>query len=148
MSGCKDVCDIRASLLDCLDDILEVRDCIGAKLADCYIITRTWSGERPGDGTFTDVTEQILPTPNIKNLSHDVRVTEAGAYKSGDLILQSISKHMYPDEAKLLTTTKSKKVQKFIKVGKHYYTTIGIVEHLVTWDIQIRKVSQDETERS
>jgi hypothetical protein len=140
-------CNIRESLLRCTDKILETRENIGAQLADAYIITRTWSGERPGDGSFSDVESKIYPTPEIKDYSHDVRVQEAGAYKSGDLVLVGISRNQYPEEEPLRTDTTERNVEKFIKVGTHYYRTIHIKEKLVTWDLHIRKVAQDETER-
>lgn len=141
--GCS---DIKAGLLDCLDDILSIRDCIGANLAECKIVTRTWSGQRVGDGSFEDAEEELKPTPQIKDYSHDLRLQQAGTYKQGDLILRGISKNAYPEETILRTDTGNKQVEKFIKVGANYYRTIQIKENLVTWDIQVRKVAQDETQ--
>lgn len=137
---------IRASLTDCIDCILGVRDDIGAALADISIITRTWTGERVGDGTFTDVVTALKPTPQIKDFSHDVRVSEAGAVKQGDLILVGVSRHAFPTEASLRTDVVSAVQEKMIKVGRHFYRTIHVKEKLVTWDIHIRKINQDETE--
>lgn len=138
---------IRESLTHCIDDILGVRDCIGAALADVSIITRSWTGQRVGDGSFTDVVEPLRPTPQIKDYGHDVRVTEAGAVKQGDLLLIGISRNKYPTEASLRTDVKSVREEKMIQVGKHFYRTIHVKEKLVTWDVQIRKINQDETEK-
>lgn len=141
--GCSDIKD---SLLDCLDDILSVRECIGANLADVKIITRTWSGARPGDGQFDDVEIPLTPAPQIRDYSHDIRLQQGGSYKQGDLLLRAISKNAFPTEIELRTDTGIKNVQKFIKVGENYYITINVKENLVTWDIQVRKVIQDETQ--
>lgn len=138
--------DIRKGLLDCVDKILEIRESIGAQLADVSIITRTWSGERIGDGSFTDVEVPMYPIPQIKDFSHNIRVSEAGAVKQGDLILVGISQNSYPDESMLRTDTGSNTVEKMIKVGNHFYRTVYVKQKLVTWDVQVRKVNQDETE--
>jgi len=138
-------CDIKAGLLDCIDSVLSVRECIGAQLADVSIITRTWTGSRVGEGTYTETVNEVHPAPEIKDYSHDIRVTSAGAVKQGDLLLKGISKNQF-DEATLKTTTSAKNIEKLIKVGNHYYRTIYIKENLVTWDIQVRKVLKDENE--
>lgn len=140
-------CNLRESLLKCSDSILGIREKMGAQLADVFLVTRTWSGERVGDGSFTDRVEKVSPTPQIVDLSHDVRVTEAGSVKAGDLILRGISRNKYPDEIKLRTDTGDKRIEKLYHIGEHFYRTINIKENLITWDIQVRKVRQDETER-
>lgn len=140
--------NFRESFTDCVDKILGIREEMGAQLADVFFVTRTWSGERTGDGDFSDTIEQMSPLPEIVDYSHDVRLQQAGTYKQGDLILRSVSRNQYPDEDKLRTDTLERNVEKFLKVGDHFYRTIHIKEKLVTWDIHVRKVAQDETERS
>jgi len=137
--------NLRASLSDCIDKILGVREQIGAQLADVDIVVRTWSGQRQGDGTYTDVVTRLSPAPQIVDYSHNIRVTEAGAVKSGDLILRGISPNY--SESDLKTITSAKNTEKFYRLGKNYYTCIHVRERLVTWDVHIRKVSEDETER-
>jgi len=137
---------VRDCIGDSLDCILGIRDDIGANLADVYLVQRTWEGKRVGDGDFKDVVIALKPTPQIVDFSHDVRVQEAGAYKSGDLILKSINRKTFTEE-QLRTDTGEESIEKFIKVGDHFYRTIHVKRKLVTWDIHIRKVSQDETER-
>lgn len=136
---------LRESLKHCIDAALGVRDCIGAKIHDVYLIRRTWSGDRVGDGTFVDVQQQMLPTPGIKDYSHDVRVTEVGAVKAGDIILVGISFNKY-EELDLRTDTEQRNVEKLYKVGKHFYRVVHIKENLVTWDVHLRKIRFDETE--
>lgn len=139
--------NFRESFTSCSDPILSIREKMGAQLADVFLITRTWNGERVGDGQFTDAEIRIAPTPEIVDFSHDVRVTEAGAVKAGDLILKGVSRNKFPDELTLRTDTDDKRVEKLYTVGKHFYTVVNIRERLITWDIHIRKIRQDETER-
>ena len=140
-------CNLRDALKDCSDAILDIRGDVGAQLADVWLITRTWSGERVGDGTFSDSIQKMSPVPEIVDYSHDLRLQENGTYKSGDLILKGVSLKNY-QERDLRTDTGNRKVEKFIKVGDHYYRTIHIKEKFITWDVHVRKVAQDETERS
>ena len=140
--------DFRKSFGKCVDKILGIRDQIGVQLADVSIITRTWSGDRQGDGTFADVELKILPSPQIVDFSHDLRVMEGGAVKAGDLILKSISRNKFPDEEVLRTDTNARNIAKYYKVGNHFYHLVNIRERLVTWDVHIRKTRQDLTERS
>ena len=137
--------NLRENLKDCIGKILGIREQIGAQLADVYIVDRTWSGSRQGDGNYSDNSVKISPTPQIVDYSHNIRISEAGAIKSGDLILKGISPN-YTEE-QLKTQTDSKNTERFYKLGTIYYTCIHIKENLVTWDIHIRKVSEDETER-
>lgn len=139
--------NLRDQLKGCVDKILGIREDIGAQLADVYLIERSWSGERPGDGQYVDASVLLSPTPEIVDYSHDIRVSEAGAYKTGDIILKGISMNKW-SESQLLTITEQKNVERFYKVGSHYYTVIHIKENFVTWDIHLRKVTQDESERS
>ena len=141
--GCS---DIKKSFGDCIDEILAIRDCIGAALAPVSIITRSWSGARVGEGQFEDVEVELKPTPMIKDYSHDIRLQTGGTYKQGDLILKGVSKNSWPEESTLRTDTGIKNVEKFIKVGSNYYRTINVKEDLLTWDIQVRKIAQDETQ--
>lgn len=144
---CPAKCDIKAGLLDCLDSVLGVRDCIGANLADMYIITRKWTGKRVGDGKYTEEAVTMKPTPQIKDYGHDIRIGQAGAMKQGDLILVGISKNKFPEESTLRTDTGIKNVEKLWKIGDHYYRVKHIKSNLVTWDVHVTKVLKDENEK-
>ena len=138
--------NIQKSLLGCLDTVLKVKSDIGATLADVFLVTRTWSGKRTGDGSFTDEETQLKPTPCITEFAHDLRIRAGGSVKQGDLLLTSISRNTIPEEDTLRTDTDSRNVERFYKIESHYYRTIHISKKLVTWDVQIRKVLVDETE--
>lgn len=141
MSGC----DLISSLKDeCLDDILGIRDEIGAALAQVSIITRTWTGTQIGDGEYTDTVKEVLPTPGIKDYSHNVHVMQGGAIQQGDLLLRMISKNTFPTNNDVNCMSESPLTEKFYKVGDFHYRIISIIEKQLTWDIQVRRIS-DQT---
>lgn len=137
----KPCCNLIEGLKLNLDSVLGVRDTIGATLHKVYLITRTWSGKQPGEGQAIDQSVQIKPTPGIKEYAHDLRLVEGGAVKQGDIILRGISKHIYPNETFLDGRTGNKSVEKFYLINDRLYTVINIKENYVTWDVQLRKLS-------
>lgn len=150
MSGCADDCKGGSGLLDglkdCIDSVLSVRDCVGAVLHPVEILTRTWSGERPGDGDATEETIEISPSPQIVDFSHDVRITEGGAVKQGDIIIRGISKNAYPNESEINCAGVAPNIEKYYLINEKIYTVINVKENYLTWDVQLRKRS-DETRK-
>lgn len=152
MSECGDNCNngskLTDGLLDCIDSVLGVRDCIGAVLHPVFILTRTWSGERPGDGDAEESEEQIKPTPQVVDYSHDLRLVEGGAVKQGDIVLRGISKARYAEMDLDCSLKEGEKinVERFYLINEKLYTVINVKENHLTWDVQLRKRS-DETRR-
>ena len=138
--------NLREKLIKSVGCALKIRDDLGVQIADVYIVERSWSGQREGDGELLDTLTKIVPTPQIMDYSHDVRIQQGGSYKSGDLILKSIPLDAYTEE-ELRTDTGDDTTVKYIKVGNHFYRTVHVKEKTVCWDIHITKVSEDETER-
>jgi hypothetical protein len=130
-----------------LDDILSVREQLGADLAKVRLITRTWNGDQVGDGTYTDVVDEMHPTPGVKNLSHSYRVAEGGAFQQGDLILTMVSKNKYPLKTDVNGTCSDPLVERFYEVNGDLYRVISVVEKYVYWDIQVRRLT-DQTRRT
>jgi len=128
-------------LLPITNDILGVRDDIGAVIHPIYLVTRTWSGSSVGDGTATDTQLQVLPTPSIQAISHNLPALQAGVYQVGDLILKHISKQNFPLEDVVACKSTSVKVEKFYKINNKFYQVISVKESYVTWEVHIRKVS-------
>lgn len=145
-TNCTGKCNIIDGLKGCIDSVLSVRDCIGAALHPVEIMTRTWSGERPGDGTAKEKTEVIKPSPYIVDYSHNLRLTEGGSIRQGDIILKNISKNTYPKETSLDCSVDSPKVEKYYLINERLYTVIHVKENYLTWDVHLRKRS-DETRR-
>jgi hypothetical protein len=128
-------------LKDCLDDVLGIRDDIGAVLAPTYLVTRTWTGARPGDGTFSDDESQLLPSPYIVDLSHNLNIPDAGTIKHGDILLKNISKQSYPLESDLDGSSDAKNIEKLYRIGEYLYQVIRVKNNYITWDVQVRRLS-------
>jgi hypothetical protein len=133
------------SLLPALDGILGVRDSVGAVLRTVSILTRTWQGgNHPGEGTPLDTVVQMLPTPFLKDYSHNLRLVEGGMVRQGDIMIRNISKHKYPTEDLVDCKTPSKSIEKFYLIDDRLYTVISVKEDYVTWDVQVRKYSNQK----
>lgn len=128
-------------IIDAANDAFEARDDIGAIKAEVYIVTRIWSGDRIGDGTPTETKVRMLPTPNIIDLSQDIRLSTAGAIKQGDLILKSISKLNYPTENDVDCLVTSKTTEKFYEVGGYLYKVIHVKSPYHAWNVHVRRLS-------
>ena len=142
MSGC----GVLDGLKDCLDDVLSIPGDLGLRLHQVFQVTRTWQGPMVGDGSFTDEVVEVLPQPGIKDFTHSVRVLEGGSIKQGDLILTGVSKNAYPEESDV-DLKSADHVEKFYRVGCNDYRVVSVKENLLTWDIQVRRLS-DQTRRS
>jgi hypothetical protein len=129
-----------------IDPILNIRAMIGAVLHPVYIVQRSWSGTQIGDGSMKEVITEVLPSPGIKNYDHNLRVTEGGNIKQGDLLMKMISKNRYPLETDVDCSSSNPVMEKLYKVGDFYYRVVSIVENQVTWDVQVRRLS-DQTRR-
>jgi len=131
-----------------LDKILGVRDSIGANLHDVFIITRCWSGEEIGDGRVKESKLQVKPTPRIKDFSHNLRVTEGGSVKQGDLLLKGISKSKFPERRSIDLCSDDDLVEKFYEIDCNLYRVISVVEKHLTWNVQVRRLSNQERNTS
>jgi hypothetical protein len=134
-------CNLIEDLKDCVDDILGIRDQIGAVLDPVYLVTRTWIGARPGDGSFIDSEVQVLPSPYIVDLSHNLNIKESGSIKQGDILLKNVSKNSYQTEGILDGSSDAKNIEKLYRIGEYLYQVIKIKNNYVTWDIQVRRLS-------
>lgn len=135
------------ALLPRINSILGVRDSIGAIIRPVYFVTRQWyvdqaltiKNNQP-EGFAKDTTVQLLPTPMLKDFSQDIRLREGGTVKAGDIVLRGVSKASYK-EADIDGTTSDTGVQKFYLVGDKLYQVINVTEKYVTWDVQIRELT-------
>lgn len=131
-------------VLSVTDEILGIRDEIGAVKRPVFILTRTWSGTKIGDGAPSDVAVQVLPTPNVKDLSLDYRVREGGAIQSGDMLIKNISRESYPTEDHVNCTTDAKNLERWYYIDGKLYEVINVTRKYVTWYVQIRKSSKQK----
>lgn len=134
MSGLID--DLKADI----DSILGVRDDLGAVLKTVYFVTRTWSGTQAGEGTASDLAIQMLPSPGIRDFNHDIRLREGGAIKQGDILLTNVSGNSYSED-QLDGSSPSTNIEKLFKVGGVMYQPISVRQKYVTWEVQLRRLS-------
>lgn len=123
------------------DDLLSIRDDIGAALKEVYIVTRTWSGEELGAGQPSEIKERMLPSPHIVEFSHSLRIREGGAVKQGDILLKMVSKNKYPNLSDVDLSGLPLNVEKLYEVGGKLYRPISVTERYVTWRVLLRPIS-------
>ena len=128
-------------VLSCTDDILGIRDCIGAnKSSGVFIVCRTWE-EKKGVGTPSEKVSQVLPSPQIVSLRHSKRIREAGNNKQGDIMLKYISKQSYKESDLDLRVPKESKLteEKFYRINDKDYEVLDIEEDYVYFNVTLRK---------
>jgi hypothetical protein len=122
-------------------DLYGVRDTIGANKELTYLVTRTWTGTVPGDGTYSDVTTQVLPSPAISELRSSWKAREAGLDESGDTMLKGIAMQQYPTRDTIDCTSSAGNIEKFYKIANKLYSVVDVTEEYISWTVRIRKVS-------
>jgi hypothetical protein len=137
--SCKDV-GLIAGLMPSIDDILGIRDALGAVIDPVYFVTRTWASGEIGEGSAVDTLEQMLPSPELKNYSQDLRLREGAMVKQGDIILRNVSRNKYTED-QLDGSTIGVNVERLYLVGDKLYQVINIMKKYVTWDVQLRELS-------
>lgn len=135
------------SLMPAVDSILGVRDAVGAVIQPVYLVTRLWFSNAARTtpateigGYARDIEAQMLPSPGLKDFSQDIRIKEGGAVKSGDIILQHVSKNSYA-LADLDGTVSAANEEKLYRVGSKLYQVINVREDYVTWHVQLRELT-------
>lgn len=128
-------------LLGVTNDILGVREEIGAAIHLVYFVTRTWSGDTVSEGTYTDVEEKVSPTPGFRDLSMNLRSLEGGFFQRGDLIIQGVSKQSYPLKSVVACEAPAPNVEKFYRIDGKLFQVIHVRESYVTWDVHVRAVT-------
>jgi hypothetical protein len=130
-----------SSLKPNIDDILGVRDEVGAALKVCKIVTRSWSGSELGDGTATTASATISPSPRVLEFSFDRKLPDGGAVKHGDIILKLISKNQFSSVDKIDGTVNSPNIEKFYDVGGIKYEVVAVTEKHLWWNVHLRRKS-------
>jgi len=130
-------------LLPLTDGILGLRDDLGVAKKPVYILTRTWSGAKRGEGLPTDAQVQVLPSPRIVDLSHSLRVREGGAIRQGDLILKMISKQSNV-RADIDGTVTGDNLERWYHIEGSLYEVISVTERHVDFNVQVRKTSKQK----
>lgn len=136
------------SLLPASDAIFGIRDSIGAVIKPVFLVTRSWytdedltvASSQVGEGFGDDKEVPLLPSPRLKNFAQDIRLKEGGSIKAGDIILSNVSKNSY-DESDLDASVSDANVEKLYRVGDKIYQVINIYEKYVSWNVQLRELT-------
>lgn len=135
------------TLLPITDAILGVRDSIGAVIRPVYFVTRTWYKDQnhtiqsnDKSGFAQDVTAQMLPSPQIVDLTQEIRAREGGVVKNGDIMLKSVSRNSF-NESQLDGSSSSKSVEKLFMVGVKMYQVVKVTEKYVTWNVVLKELT-------
>lgn len=129
------------SLLEVADDILSVREDIGAAIHLVYKVTRTWSGDSAHEGTYSDTKVKIDPTPGFRDLSMDIRALEGGTVQRGDILIQKISKASYPDKSEVSLECPEGNVERFYEIDNKLFRVIHVRESYIYWDVHVRALN-------
>lgn len=124
------------------NDILGVRDTIGAAIHKVYIVKRTWTSGEVGSGTPVESVSTVKPSPGLKNLDHDFKEMAAGAAQVGDIILYGVSKQNYPTRSMVAFDDLTIGVEKFYRIDGKLYSVVSVVEKYITWDIHVRRIRE------
>ena len=127
------------------DEILSLRDQIGAVKKPVYIYTRVWATTK-GVGDSAETFTQVLPSPRIVEFQHDLRVREGGNVRQGDIMLKNISQESYPDEVNVDCSTDSDLLEKYYCIDGWLYEVVSVNRKYVTWNVLIRKTSKNRVE--
>lgn len=130
--------DIRSNV----DDILTLRDQIGAVKKPVYFFTRVWPTEK-GVGIPVDTFTQVLPSPRIVEFQHDLRVREGGNVRQGDILLKGLSQETYPTEDMIDCSVNSALLEKWYCIDGWLYEVFSVNRKYVTWNVLIRKTSKN-----
>lgn len=129
-------------LVGIADSLYGVRDDIGAVLEPVYLVTRTWSGAAPGDGTFTDAIQHVLPSPAIAELTSSWKLREIGLQEgSSATMLSGISKQSWPTRDMVDCTSTAANVEKFYQIAGKLYYVKQVKENYISWTVFITKVA-------
>lgn len=117
-------------------------DCVGRRLNDWVVVTRTWSGARLGQGTFTDARLVITPKPKLILPEPTNTAHEGGAFEVGDQLVTSISARKYtrtnlgdPDRANPLADNVE---QWWEKDGDEQFDVISTELRYLRWRVHLR----------
>lgn len=139
--------DLKVSLSPVIENVLGLRDKLGVALKQVFIVRRYWSGGVVGKGIAEDKAEIMRPSPGVKDFSHSLRLTEGGAIKAGDIILEQIPKSIFKTEADIRGVNNNPGIEFFYRVGDDLYSVISVVEELFWWNVQLRRLASQEKGR-
>lgn len=135
------------SLRDCLIKAQKCaftsREKLGVSHRAVALVTRTWSGKEPGEGSAKDSIQVISPRPIVEEIAHDIAIRDGGAVKQGDLFIKGLFKDDFPTESDVDAQTKydARNIEQFYKIGDYLYKSIYVKDNFTSWDVQVRRLT-------
>lgn len=78
-------------IIDVVDNVRrKIHAKLGTRPYKVAIVTRRWSGEERGDGSWTDSVLELDPTPHVRENTRD-RMGPAGREATGTIVLTGVS---------------------------------------------------------
>jgi hypothetical protein len=130
-------------ILEIVDDILGIRDELGALKHPIYILTRNWEGQK-GLGTPTDTIEQVLPTPNLVNFSLEQDPNEVGKVAQGQILLKMISKNKYTEKQINGSVDNPESQDRWYYINGQLYEVVSVTEEYVYFNVLLKKTVKNK----
>ena len=126
-----------------VSDVMQIKDDVGIKKANVYL----YSKPEGQDATW----KQLLPTPTIVDLSHDISLLEGGSVQAGDLFLKGIPQSDYTEQELETATVEGNDKRFFVIIPfggySRAYTAVNIRRKYLSFSIHVRRfeaVNEDE----
>lgn len=136
----KEANDLVEDLKSVVSSIYEIRDDIGAKKANIYFYKKEIQDN--GDDIIT--WEQVLPSPNIVDLSQNLDLKEGGILGDQELFLKGIPINDF-NATDLETDTDNPNVIKYWVIREsnitRAFTTVSIKRNLLSYTVHIIRYS-------
>lgn len=126
-----------------INDYLGLRDELGAIKESIFILTRTWDAEK-GKGLPADEKVQVLPTPQLVDLTMSYRNREAGSDKQADVMLKMISKKTYPERQCIDCSTTDESIEKWYLIDGFTYEVVSVTQDYVWWNVYLKKTVKNK----
>jgi hypothetical protein len=118
---------------------LGVRDRLGLSKAAVSLLTKSWDGKKPGEGSCTESRMEMHPSPTIKDYGHDLRIVEAGAIRQGDLLLKHLDRKLTREQ--ILNQTDRASVESYWEIDGRLYKAVKEKDEIFYWSVQVRPTS-------
>ncbi len=136
--------DMDDCILEAVDCALEAKAALGVDICDVSLVKRYWDEGEVGRGIAKDYEYPIAPNPSIREYNHDIRLTDGGAIKKGDILIKGISRKRYENECDIDGSVENPGEEIFYKICDKLYQVISVSKKLATWEVMVRRLSSQE----
>lgn len=135
---------LRDDLIGVVDGARQLVDDLGLRRHVVVVVTRRWSGEEPGLGTYTDTELTIDPPPKVSYPTPDVIAESGGMIQDGDRMVRKISARY--TAAMLTGNPVGSSCEVWWTVDGDKYSIVGVPEERnFEWRVQLRSAARGLT---